>query len=81
MADRAKESRVRAEAEFRKTQKAEREKDKSSAMLEYESEIEATRKKTARLKELRKAKEASDVKAASGKPVAAKTKKKSAPKK
>ncbi|MCT8970974.1 hypothetical protein [Microbaculum marinisediminis] len=77
MAERSKQTRAQAEVAFRKAQKAERDKDKSSAMQEYESGIEATRKKTARLKELRLAKEAEDAKAAAK---GAAKKKKPAPK-
>jgi hypothetical protein len=76
MADRTKQSRNQAEAEFRKTQKAAREKDKSEAMIQYESELVATRKKTERLKKLRLAKEAEDAGAESASAPKKKKKKK-----
>jgi hypothetical protein len=67
MADRSKQSRDQAETAFRKTQKEARAKDKSEAMQQYESERDATLKKTARLKELRLAREADDASAATKK--------------
>jgi len=60
----SKTSKTSAEAQFKKTQRAE---EGAKAMAEYEAEAHATRLKTARLKELRLAKEAADSKAAEGK--------------
>ena len=48
-------ARERAEKSFRKEERAQ---DGRKAMIEYESQARATREKTARLKELRLAKEA-----------------------
>jgi hypothetical protein len=54
-------------------QRAKREEDKSRATQEYQAEIEATREQSARLKELRLAKEMADREAAAKKkPAAAK---------
>jgi hypothetical protein len=75
MSDRSKQSRTQAEAAFRKTQKAERDKDKSEAMQQYESERDATLLKKERLKELRLAKEAADAKEAAKEAAASKKKK------
>ena len=60
--------RTQAEAKFKKAQRAT---DGSQAMSEYNAERQAERAKTARLKELRLAKEAAD-KATETKPVAKK---------
>lgn len=60
MAERSSKSRNQAEVAFRKTQKAAREQDKSAAMQEYEAEGVAIRERSARLKELRLAKEAAE---------------------
>jgi hypothetical protein len=57
--------RSRAEAQFKKTQKQQ---EGVAAMASYVAEAEAVRAKTARLRELRLAKEAAD-KAAKDKPV------------
>ena len=56
MADNTKE-RTQAEAQFKKTQK---QKEGAEAMATYVAEAEAVRAKTARLRELRLAKEAAD---------------------
>jgi hypothetical protein len=64
LADNTKE-RTQAEAQFKKTQK---QKEGAEAMATYVAEAEAVRAKTARLRELRLAKEAAD-KAAKNKPV------------
>ena len=64
MADNTKE-RTQAEAQFKKTQK---QKEGAEAMATYVAEAEAVRAKTARLRELRLAKEAAD-KAAKNKSV------------
>jgi hypothetical protein len=58
-------ARNQAEAQFKKTQK---QKESAEAMAAYVADAEATRAKTARLRELRLAKEAAD-KAAKDKPV------------
>jgi hypothetical protein len=57
--------RTRAEAQFKKTQKQQ---EGAAAMASYVAEANAVRAKTARLRELRLAKEAAD-KAAKDKPV------------
>ena len=64
MADNTKE-RTQAEAQFKKTQKQQ---EGAAAMAAYVAEADAVRAKTARLRELRLAKEAAD-KAAKDKPV------------
>jgi len=65
--------RDKAEARFKKAQKASQ--DAKEAWALHESEAQAVREKTARLKALRLAKEAADAKlAADKKPVAAKKK-------
>jgi hypothetical protein len=65
--------RDKAEARFKKAQKASQ--DAKEAWALHESEAQAVREKTARLKALRLAKEAADAKmAAAAKPVAAKRK-------
>ena len=64
MADNTKE-RTQAEAQFKKTQK---QKEGAAAMAAYVAEADAVRAKTARLRELRLAKEAAD-KAVKNKPV------------
>ena len=64
MADNTKE-RTQAEAQFKKTQK---QKEGAGAMAAYVADAEAVRAKTARLRELRLAKEAAD-KAAKNKPI------------
>ena len=64
MADNTKE-RTQAEAQFKKTQKQQ---EGAEAMAAYVAEADAVRAKTARLRELRLAKEAAD-KAAKNKPV------------
>lgn len=70
MADQSKE-RDEAEARFKKAQKAAH--DAREARAQYEAEAKATREKTARLKALRLAKEATDLAAqADKKPAAAK---------
>ena len=56
MADNTKE-RTQAEAQFKKTQK---QKEGAAAMAAYVAEADAVRAKTARLRELRLAKEAAD---------------------
>ena len=71
MTDNTKE-RTQAEAQFKKTQKQQ---EGAAAMVAYVAEAEAVRAKTARLRELRLAKEAAD-NAAETKPV---TKKKKVP--
>ena len=53
----SKEARTRAEASFRKEERA---KDGAKAMLEYEANNRLVREKTARLKALRLAKEAAE---------------------
>jgi hypothetical protein len=55
--------RTEAEAKFKKTQKAQRATEGSQAMSEYVAAGHAVRAKTARLRELRLAKEAADKKA------------------
>jgi hypothetical protein len=57
--------RTQAEAQFKKTQK---QKEGAETMAAYVAEAEAVRAKTARLRELRLAKEAAD-KAAKNKPI------------
>ena len=64
MADNTKE-RAQAEAQFKKTQKQQ---EGAAAMAAYVAEADAVRAKTARLRELRLAKEAAD-KAVKNKPV------------
>ena len=64
MADNTKE-RTQAEAQFKKTQKQQ---EGAAAMAAYVAETDAVRAKTARLRELRLAKEAAD-KAVKNKPV------------
>jgi hypothetical protein len=64
LADNTKE-RIQAEAQFKKTQK---QKEGAAAMAAYVAEADAVRAKTARLRELRLAKEAAD-KAAKNKPI------------
>ena len=64
MADNTRE-RAQAEAQFKKTQKQQ---EGAAAMAAYVSEADAVRAKTARLRELRLAKEAAD-KAVKNKPV------------
>ena len=64
MADNTKE-RTQAEAQFKKTQKQQ---EGAAAMAAYVAEADAVRAKTARLRELRLAKEAAD-KAVKNKPV------------
>jgi hypothetical protein len=59
LANNSKRDQDRAEATFKKDQRA---RDGAKAMAEYEAGIAATREKTARLKALRLAKEAADVK-------------------
>ena len=64
--------RDRAEARFKKTQKATQ--DANEARAHYESEARAVREKTARLKAIRLAKEAADLEArVDKKPIASKT--------
>lgn len=53
----SKEARARAEANFRKEERA---KDGAKAMMEYQANARMVRKKTERLKALRLAKEAAD---------------------
>jgi hypothetical protein len=60
----ADQARARAEARFKKDERA---REGAKAMLEYEAEERATREKTARLRALRLAKEAADKKAGSSK--------------
>jgi hypothetical protein len=55
--------RTQAEAQFKRTQKAQRATEESQAMSEYVAAGHAVRAKTARLRELRLAKEAADKKA------------------
>jgi hypothetical protein len=62
---------VQAEAQFRKTQRAE---DGKKAMSEYEADAAAVRAKTARLRELRLAHEAEEQAAAPAAPAAVKVK-------
>ncbi|TMJ79163.1 MAG: hypothetical protein E6G76_28865 [Alphaproteobacteria bacterium] len=64
MANRSK-KRTEAEAQFKKTQKAQRATDGTQAMSEYVAAGHAVRAKTARLRELRLAKEAVDKEAES----------------
>jgi len=64
MANRSK-KRTEAEAQFKKTQKAQRATDGTQAMSEYVADGHAVRAKTARLRELRLAKEAVDKEAES----------------
>ena len=67
---RSSEARVRAEASFRKEERA---KDGAKAMVEYQTNGKLMREKTARLKALRLAKEAADKKSElADKPAAAK---------
>jgi hypothetical protein len=67
---RSSEARVRAEASFRKEERA---KDGAKAMVEYQTNGKLMREKTARLKALRLAKEAADKKGElADKPAAAK---------
>jgi hypothetical protein len=54
--------RTEAEAQFKRTQKAQRATEESQAMSEYVAAGHAVRAKTARLKEQRLAKEAADKK-------------------
>jgi len=54
---RSSEARARAEASFRKEERA---KDGAKAMMEYQANSRVVREKTARLKALRLAKEAAD---------------------
>jgi hypothetical protein len=54
------EARARAEANFRKEERA---KDGAKAMMEYEANIRMVREKTERLRALRLAKEAADKRA------------------
>ena len=61
MANHSKE-RTQAEAQLKKTQKAQRATEGSQAMSEYVAAGHAVRAKTARLRELRLAKEAADKK-------------------
>ena len=58
-------ARTEAEAKLKKTQKAQRATEGSQAMSEYVAAGHAVRAKTARLRELRPAKEAADKKAGS----------------
>jgi hypothetical protein len=62
--------RIQSEAQFKRTQK---QKEGAAATADYAAEAEAIRAKTARLRELRLAKEAAD-KAAKDKPVVKATK-------
>ena len=72
MAIKSGDARVRAEASFRKEERA---KDGAKAVMEYHANNRAIREKTARLKALRLAKEAADKeREPAGKPVAAKCK-------
>ena len=61
MANRSR-KRTKAEAQFKQTQKAQRATEGSQAMSEYVAAGHAVRAKTARLRELRLAKEAADKK-------------------
>ena len=54
--------RTQAEAQFKRTQKAQRATESEQAMADYVAAGHAVRAKTARLKELRLAKEAADKK-------------------
>ena len=76
MADKSKDSRDRAEAQFEKRQKAERERD--AVWMENAAAARAVDQKTARLRALRLAKEAADAEAAA---VAAQEQAAAAPKK
>jgi hypothetical protein len=73
MADDPSKEHPQAEAQFKKMQKAQRATEGAQAMSEYKAEQNAERAKTARLKELRLAKEATD-KATEIKPVTKKRK-------
>ena len=61
MATKLNEARTRAEASFRKEERA---KEGAKAMMEYQANIRMVREKTERLKALRLAKEAADKKRA-----------------
>jgi hypothetical protein len=61
------EAQARAEASFKRKELQAR--DGKLALTEYETSVRATREKTARLKELREAKEAADREAAAKNPV------------
>jgi hypothetical protein len=68
------EARARAEANFRKEERA---KDGAKAMMEYEANIRLVREKTERLRALRLAKEAADKGAVAGSSLAFRATKKS----
>jgi len=65
MATASKEAQARAEASFKRKEQQAR--DGRLATAEYEAASQATREKTARLRQLREAKEAADRAAAAGK--------------
>jgi hypothetical protein len=68
LAESPKDVQARADANFKRKEQQSR--DGKLAMTEYEASVHATRAKTARLKELREAKEAADRAAEAAKPAA-----------
>lgn len=68
MAESPKDAQARADASFKRKEQQSR--DGKLAMSEYEASVLATRAKTARLRELREAKEAADKAAAAAAPAA-----------